>query len=350
VTPTHSLNPGKGEQTRLRLSAKRAPASEGYLPVRLPPVTCAGSRRNVGYLAFASWKFHNLKNADRGHVAARLQDFLTLKLGVATGGQVMGNVGELRALLLTNEESTVASFNAICSELGIEARRSPPAEHIPQHLDEQKYEAVVVDFDSPEASERYLPTLQESRLNRNTVVVAVATNARNLERALSCRAHFVLRRPFEAVELRRTLRAAYDCMLADRRRQFRCSIVLPARLRLVCSGAAFECSTTNISSNGVALYGSMRMKLAETVDLEVVLPDGFVVLATGMVVWDDGHGKSGINFQVRTPEIRQKLDRWLTAQAASLGRGELTCRDFSEILPHTGSKGTTASTESVEPS
>lgn len=246
----------------------------------------------------------------------------------------MGDDRHLRALLLTDEESTVSSFGEVCAELGIGTQPIPAPQEIPSHLDDQRYAAIVMDFDRPDASETFLPKLQQSRMNKNAVVVAVATNARNLERALECRAHFVLRRPFEIVEVRRTLRAAYDFMLTNRRRQFRCSIVLPVRLRTVRSGAVFECSTVNISSNGLAVYGSMRMKQFESVDLEVVLPDGFVVLATGIVIWDDQHGKCGITFQVRTPEIRRKLDAWLSGQEAAMAKGELTCKDFSSILPH----------------
>jgi plasmid stabilization system protein ParE len=252
----------------------------------------------------------------------------------------VGNRLELRALLLTNEETTVANFKAVCSELGIVAEPIPSMNEIASRLDERKYSAVVVDFDNPDAAQRYLRNLQESRMNKSAVIVAVATNAKNLERALDCRAHFVLRRPLAMVEVRRTLRASYDFMLANHRRQFRCSIVLPVRVRMLRSGAAFECSTTNISSNGIAVHGSMRMKQFDSVDLDIVLPDGFVVLASGIVVWEDTQGKYGINFQVRTPEIREKLDTWLSAQEASSAQGEPSGRDFSEILPHTKKRNT----------
>ncbi len=250
----------------------------------------------------------------------------------------MGNSNALRALLLTGEESTIAGFSAICGELGIEAQAHLDSNDIDHRLKENKYAAVVLDFDDSEAGERYLPALQESRLNKNSVIVAVAANAKNLERALHCRAHFVLKRPILEIEIRRTLRAAYDFMLTDRRRQFRCATILPVRLRLVRSGGTFECSTVNISAKGVAVYSSMRLKPTESVDLEIVLADGFVVLASGIVVWDDGSGKSGIHFQVRTPEIRQKLDAWLNAQAASMAKIE-ACRDFAHILPASEKKG-----------
>jgi hypothetical protein len=98
----------------------------------------------------------------------------------------------------------------------------------------------------------------------------------------------------------------------------------------------------NISANGVAIDSSLRLRSAESVDLEIVLPDGFVVLASGIVVWDDGLGKSGINFQCRTPEIRKNLDAWLTEQEAAITRGETTCREFSQIITPTASRSASA--------
>jgi PilZ domain len=250
----------------------------------------------------------------------------------------MGNTGTLQALLLTEETSTVARFSTICGELGIDAQSSQTASEINQRLDEQKYAAVIVDFDNPDAREQYIPMLQQSRLNKHAIVVGIATNAKNLERALQCRAHFVLKRPFQDMDIRRTLRAAYDFMLQDRRRNFRCPRILPVRLTLLQGGGTFECSTVNISSNGVAVYSSTRLKPAEAVDLEVVLPDGFVVLASGLVVWDDGMGRSGLHFQCRTPEVRKRLDSWLTIQAEALHHGDMSCREFSEMLPGNGEK------------
>ena len=61
----------------------------------------------------------------------------------------MGNTGELRALLLTQEETTMASFRAVCEELGIAVEPIPPGNQIALHLEEQKFAAVIVDFDNP---------------------------------------------------------------------------------------------------------------------------------------------------------------------------------------------------------
>src|SRR5215831_16358835 len=101
----------------------------------------------------------------------------------------MGNTGELRALLLTQEKTTIASFQAVCEELGIVAEPIPPASQIALHLEEQKFAALIVDFDNPDSAEKFLLGVRQSKANKNAVVVAVVTNTKNLERALKCRAH-----------------------------------------------------------------------------------------------------------------------------------------------------------------
>jgi len=70
----------------------------------------------------------------------------------------------------------------------------------------------------------------------------------------------------------------------------------------------------NVSSNGMAVATPLILKPAEIVDILLQLPDGFAVCAIGIVIWDDKHGKSGLHFQCKTPEMRHKLDSWLSSQ------------------------------------
>jgi hypothetical protein len=59
---------------------------------------------------------------------------------------------------------------------------------------------------------------------------------------------------------------------------------------------------------------STALKLAEVMDIALLLPDGSAIRATGIVIWDDRHGKSGLRFQCGDPEIRHKLNAWLESQ------------------------------------
>jgi hypothetical protein len=47
----------------------------------------------------------------------------------------------------------------------------------------------------------------------------------------------------------------------------------------------------NVSSNGMAVKTPVPLRLAETMDIVLLLPQTGTVRATGIVIWDDKHGK-----------------------------------------------------------
>ena len=159
-------------------------------------------------------------------------------------------------------------------------------------------------------------SVRKSRSNQNAVLFAVATSTTHAEQALEDRAHFLLQRPIEATAIRQTLDVAYDLMLGERRRKFRNVVEIPVLLTIINSGTSIECSTINVSSNGMAVRTPVPFTLAETLDVALSLPKGLTIRATGLVIWDDKHGKCGLRFRCRTREMRQKLDSWLNFQFA----------------------------------
>ena len=222
----------------------------------------------------------------------------------------------MRMLLLTADPSLVTIFAGISNELGIAAESSCDSQQVSQQLNYEKYEALVLDFDTVSDAGPVLASVRQSRSNKNAVVFAVATDTKQMEKALQDRAHFLLRRPIETSAIRETLNVAFDLMLGERRRHFRCTAELPVQLTIINSGNSVKCSTINVSSNGISVATPVALKPPETVDIALVLPGGFAVLATGIVIWDDKQGKSGLRFQCRSPEMRHELDSWLDSKFA----------------------------------
>jgi hypothetical protein len=56
------------------------------------------------------------------------------------------------------------------------------------------------------------------------------------------------------------------------------------------------------------------LRSAEVLDIVLQLPDGFTIRASGIVIWDDRHGKSGLSFQCGDVAMRERLDYWLDSQ------------------------------------
>ena len=101
-------------------------------------------------------------------------------------------------------------------------------------------------------------------------------------------------------------------MARESRRYFKCTAELPALLRRANAGADLKCATINISSNGMALRTPSPLCPGEVV--QITLPGGEQpIAATGTVVWDDRHGKTGTNFQCIVQRDQFALDAWLHA-------------------------------------
>jgi hypothetical protein len=70
-----------------------------------------------------------------------------------------------------------------------------------------------------------------------------------------------------------------------------------------------------LNSTGMALRTPSPLHPAELVQVALFLPGtGQAVSASGTVVWDDKHGKTGINFQCSMPRGQSELDAWLNTR------------------------------------
>jgi DNA-binding response OmpR family regulator len=221
----------------------------------------------------------------------------------------------MNILLLTADPLLISAFTDESREIGIEAQSVGDSDAFSQQLSNRKYQGLVLDFDTVPAAIPILRRVRESPPNKGAVVYAVATGTDRRDRAVQDGAHFLLQRPIDSTEIKRTLHIAYDLMRGERRRYFRCAAELPVELIFI-TGKSLQCFTTNVSSNGMAVKTPVPLSLAETMDIALLLPQGGTVLATGIVIWDDKHGKCGLKVQCSGPEMRKKLDSWLDSQSA----------------------------------
>jgi DNA-binding response OmpR family regulator len=229
----------------------------------------------------------------------------------------MTSSGGMHILLLTTDPLLISAFTDESREIGIDAQSVGDSDGFSQQLSDAKYDGLVLDFDTVPAAIPVLGSVRKSRPNKDVVVFAVATGADRRDRALQDGAHFLLQRPIESTEIKRTLTIAFDLMRGERRRYFRCSAELPVELIFI-TGKSLQCFTTNVSSNGMAVKTPVPLKLAETMDIALLLPETGTVRATGIVIWDDKHGKCGLRVQCSGPEMRKKLDSWLDSQFAAV--------------------------------
>lgn len=220
--------------------------------------------------------------------------------------------------MVTCDPVLTANFAEIAREVGIEALASEKSRGIPAELSAAKYEGVLVDFAVP-AAMAILSAVRNSRSNEKAVIFGVVTDAFKRHQVLENGANVVLERPLDATQIRRALYAAYNLMVRERRRYFRCAIEAPVLVIQPNSESDFRCTCINISSTGIALKTQSVFKPGEELQIIVFLCEGkLAIRARATVVWDDRHGKTGLTFRCSTPQHQSDLEGWLDLQLSIL--------------------------------
>jgi hypothetical protein len=160
-----------------------------------------------------------------------------------------------------------------------------------------------------------------STSNRSALIFAVATGALQRRLALQQGANFIFERPFAPLAIQQVLKRAYDLMLRERRCYFRFPAELPIVIRCV-SGAEIQGTTLNISNKGLAVHSRSSFDLGQEIQVAFYLPSSELrICAKATVVWDDRHGKTGMNFQCNTAEMQGLVDSWLDQKFSELFSG-----------------------------
>ena len=230
----------------------------------------------------------------------------------------MNTAAELRALLISEDLSLVASFKDVLRTFGVDARKNASRDGPAAELRTGKYEALVVDFDTVPRTLPVLTAVRESPSNRHALVFAVATGSTNRKNALQQGVNFVFERPLALAEVRQVFRRSYNLMVRERRRYFRCAAEIPVVIRCS-SGAETRGTIFNISSTGLAARVSSSFNLGQEVQVALSLDkSGPRITAAGKVVWDDKHGKTGFQVRYSTAEMQHQVDTWLDARFADI--------------------------------
>ena len=221
---------------------------------------------------------------------------------------------DLHALVITADTQLLSTFANISRELGIAAELSESRLGIPAELRRDKYEALLVDFDSVQDAGPIVEWLRTNSCNSSAVVFAVASGVATRHDALLHGANFAFERPVEAGELRRALWASYALMTEERRRYFRAALNVPIEVKTA-NGAVLQGQTVNISSQGLCIATAGSFQPGESVNAVFMLPGiELSITVDGVVVWDDKHGKTGLKYSGVFANSQRMLDTWLDDQ------------------------------------
>jgi DNA-binding response OmpR family regulator len=228
----------------------------------------------------------------------------------------------LLALLLSTDDSASEVLGRVLPASGIAVERLSDLTTAVERLQQQRFDALVIDFEDPKAAAEVLE--EARRLNSGNALVTVAlvaerTKARDI---LSGGAHFVLYKPVSDDTARAGLRAVTALLNRERRQAYRVPVQVPVELTLSDAGKA-EGILLDLSESGMDVLTAEPQAPGALLNFRFQLPDGSLeVNAHGQVAWANPNGQTGVHFLDLEQSIKAQLRLWLQAAAGTHGGPE----------------------------
>src|SRR5580704_1534879 len=227
----------------------------------------------------------------------------------------------LQALLVSKDDPTAETLIQVLAQFGVAVERSNLAEVAVARLFEERFDQVIVDFDSnfegPQAASSVLEACRNlSAPDRHPpVTVALLHDASQIRSILGAGAHFILTKPITAEQAHNTLRAATALLKRERRQSMRVAVQAAVSIKLD-DGTAVEGIMLDLSTGGMEVLAAKSLPSATMVRVSFELPDsGIGIEGDAEVAWSTSNGQTGLRFLDIDPKMREEMGEWLVARS-----------------------------------
>jgi CheY-like chemotaxis protein len=232
----------------------------------------------------------------------------------------------LQALLVSTDDSAANVLGKVLPTLGIAMDRSSDPETTITRIQQQKFDALIVDFDDTDAAEAVLQVAR--RLGSGPLTVALVGDAAKVRKILTGGAHFVLHKPVSEEAAKAGLRPAAALLSRERRRAFRVPVQAPVEITLP-DERKLDGILLDLSETGMDVLTAEPQVPGSLLNFHFQLPDGALeVEAHGQVAWANPNGQTGVHFLDIPEAVSAELRAWLKAAATTAGAGP------NEAVPH----------------
>ncbi len=222
-----------------------------------------------------------------------------------------------QALLVSKDDEATAVLTPVLSGFGVGAQSCGYPEAMVR-LGEQKFDAVIVDFDDPHSAALVLQNVSQASTGNSAVTVALLSDKTKVRNVFGAGANFVLYKPISEGQAQASLRAATALIKRERRRSFRVPVQVPLQLR-VQNGPEMEAILLDLSEGGMDVLAAQALYPSAAVSARFVLPGGNAeVEPHGEVAWANPNGQSGVRFCDLNEALRNSLRNWVSANAPEL--------------------------------
>src|SRR6202050_1236109 len=233
----------------------------------------------------------------------------------------------LLALLVSSDNSASEILGRILPACGIAVERCDVFAAAADRLQQQKFDALVVDVEDPEFASALLEEARRLNSGNPPVTVALVAEAGRVREILSGGAHFVLHKPLCDDSARAGLRAVAALLNRERRRAYRVPVQAPVELTLP-DTSKVEGILLDLSETGMDVLTAEPQVPGMLLNFRFQLPDGSLEIhAHGQVAWASPNGQNGVQFLDLDHSVKAQLQVWLQAAAGTSGGPD-------ETIPH----------------
>jgi CheY-like chemotaxis protein len=223
----------------------------------------------------------------------------------------------LQSLLVSKDERALTILTPVLAGFGIGVQSCGYPDGV-YRLGEQKFDAVVVDYDDPHSAALVLQNAYQAAAGNRAVTVALLSDKGKVRSVFGDGANFVLYKPVSEQQAHATFRAAIALIKRERRRSFRVPVQVPVRVR-VQNGAQIEGILLDLSEDGLDVLAAQPLYPSANVNVHFRLdaPD-IEIEVRGEIAWANPNGESGVRFVDLSESLRANLRAWVTANAPEL--------------------------------
>ena len=232
----------------------------------------------------------------------------------------------LQALLVSSDDAAADILGRVLSSFDIAMDRSSDPETTLSRMQQQKFDALIVDFDDSEAAEAVLR--HAKNLGSGPVSIALVADTEKVRAILSGGAHFVLYKPLTEDAAKAGLRAAAALLSRERRRAFRVPVQAPVEITLP-DARQVDGILLDLSETGMDVLTAEAQVGGSLLGFHFQVPDGALEMeGHGQVAWANANGQTGVQFLDLSESLAASLKAWVRAAAASNGSAA------DEAVPH----------------
>ena len=232
----------------------------------------------------------------------------------------------LQALLVSSDDVAADVLGRVLSSFDIAMDRSSDPETTLARIQQQKFDALIVDFEEQETANLVL--LEAKKLGTNPLSIALVADSGKVRAILTGGAHFVLYKPVSEDAAKAGLRPAAALLSRERRRAVRIPVQAPVEITLP-DNRKVDGILLDLSETGMDVLTAEPQAQGALLAFHFQLPDGAVeVEAHGQVAWANPNGQTGVHFLDVPESVLANLKVWLKAAALNAGATD------AESVPH----------------